>query len=82
MSERLGAKLANLSCTSGAITSKAAAQTAKDCGCVTTETTTEAPRTAVRAVTVNPTQDDGSTATTSGNEVTDVPAGSASTGAA
>jgi hypothetical protein len=31
---------------------------------------------------VVPTQDDNSVATTSGNEVTDVPAGSASTGAA
>lgn len=78
----LSAKVGSLNCSSGAVTSKAAAQTAKDCGCITTTTVTEAPTTAVvTPKTVVATQDDGSTATTSGHEVTDVPAGSVQTGA-
>lgn len=82
---RLNARLASLSCTTGAVTPRAAAQTAHDCGCVVTDTTvvTEAPTsTVVTSKTVVATQDDGSTATTSGNQVADVPAGSASTGVA
>lgn len=89
VNQRLNAKLASLNCTGdSAVTPKAAAQTAKDCGCdtVVTEptTVTDAPVTTnvITSKTVNPTQSDGSVATTSGNEVTDVPAGSAATGIA
>jgi hypothetical protein len=80
----LNAKLAGLNCTAGAVTPKAAAQTARDCGCVTV---TEAPVVTntdsgqFSAKTVVPSADNGSVATTSGSEVTDVPQGSVQTGA-
>jgi hypothetical protein len=84
---RLHAKIDGLGCSTGAVSRTAAAQTAKACGCVdvtpapvTDTTVAEAPSTVVTYRTVNPTQDDNSVAKTSGTEVTDVPAGSASTG--
>lgn len=89
----LNAKLASLHCTSGAVTPQAAVQTAKDCGCVTTTPTgsivineQQAPtagtsgNSVASSKAVIPTQSDNSVATTSGNQVTDVPAGSAQTG--
>jgi hypothetical protein len=85
---RLDAKIASLSCSSGSVTPAAAAQTAKDCGCAPTTvveqpTTTVVTPPAIPSVSkVSPTQDDNSVATTSGNQVTTVPEGSASTGAA
>jgi hypothetical protein len=80
---RLNAKLASLSCASGAVTPRAAAQTAHDCGCVTT-TESPAPDTssAVSSKTVVATASDGSVPTLSGQQVTVAPSGSAQTGAA
>lgn len=76
---RLNAKLASLNCTSGAVTPKAAAQTAKDCGCVTVTQAPVVTSSIVTPKTVVPTQDNGSVANSS--SAADVPAGSVQTGA-
>lgn len=90
---RLNDKLASLSCTgNSAVTPQAAAQTAKDCGCVNVVTPSVVAGTvtsgqfssgAVTAKTVVPTESNGSVATTSGSEIAaaNVPAGSVQTGA-